>query len=157
MLTYYSTCSKRTTYYGLPSNPAFSSKLIGYQITGRFPTGNKALGILSVRGNKREPVPAAIITAWNSTIFLETFWFVNCFVKGVQRRERIDHRLFHFDRHFVDALAWSHSVTGSSLQQKVPNSGGGEGNGAFYFPSPTNELSTHPCTEKITSIHEAPI
>lgn len=41
---------------------------MGYQITGKFPTGNNALGILSVKGNKREPVPAAIITAWNSTI-----------------------------------------------------------------------------------------
>ena len=47
----------------LPSNPALSSKLIGYHISGKFPTGNKALGILSVKGNIRDPVPAAIITA----------------------------------------------------------------------------------------------
>ncbi len=49
-----------------PSNPAFSSILVGYHIMGMFATGSKALGVEEVRSVIRDPLPAARITACNS-------------------------------------------------------------------------------------------
>ena len=54
--------------HDIPSNPALSNILTGYQTIGMFPTGSSALGHLDVKSVILDPSPAAIITGINSIL-----------------------------------------------------------------------------------------